>query len=468
MQPSEADRRFSELREQLKRLLEKQTNNAADTTRDDATHIWQLLDALQQALADESRALQDSHADALQLAAANAEREQNMLTEALLQVTTRLSESLDLDAVLDHILAMLRQVVPYDGANLMMLDRLDATKARIVRIHGYNRPQLASWMHSQTFDIEQIAGFRRMVDTQQPLVVPYVEKQADWSTWDLTHGIRSYVGVPIIVDEEAIAFLNLDSFHAGFYNQSHARKLQAFAHHAAIALRNAQAHERDQQLAALQERQHLARELHDAVSQNLFAAASMTQALKGIVEANPTLVREELHNVSQLLIGAQAEMRTLLLELRPEMLKHASLPQLLSQLVDSLRTRRQIEVETDMPLHEDPPDKVKLTLFRIAQESLSNVAKHASASRVRLKLYRDDSDGSFNLHVEDNGIGFDASNGHTGRFGLLGMRERAHENGMTLKIDSSPGDGTIISVRSTPSVNTGSINSGQTTPPFCD
>jgi signal transduction histidine kinase len=161
-------------------------------------------------------------------------------------------------------------------------------------------------------------------------------------------------------------------------------------------------------------------------------------------DKDPTLVQENLELLSYLIRGASAEMRSLLLELRPDTLKDQTLGKLLETLAVAARARTRatvsLKIESDCLLLED----VTLTLHRIAQESLNNIAKHAEASEVVIDLNCNPE--SANLSIKDDGRGFDPQAIPAGHLGIGIMRERAQKIGATFQIKSNPGDGTSVLV----------------------
>jgi signal transduction histidine kinase len=188
----------------------------------------------------------------------------------------------------------------------------------------------------------------------------------------------------------------------------------------------------------------LARDLHDAVTQTLFSASLIAEVLPRIWERNPDEGRRRLEELRQLTRGALAEMRTLLLELRPSALVDAALNDLLRQLAESItgwaRVPVNVEVEGECTL----PPEVKVALYRIAQEALNNVAKHTGASQATVGLQRQP--GQVRLRISDDGGGFDPEGVPPESLGLGIMRERAEAIGATLAIGSEVGRGTEVTV----------------------
>ncbi|MBN1890942.1 MAG: hypothetical protein JW850_23300 [Thermoflexales bacterium] len=197
--------------------------------------------------------------------------------------------------------------------------------------------------------------------------------------------------------------------------------------------------------AVAAERNRLARDLHDAVSQTLFSASLIADVLPRLWERHPDQARPRLEELRQLTRGALAEMRTLLIELRPATLTEAALGDLLKHLSEALTARARIPVILTVEGQEPelPPD-VKIALYRIAQEALNNMARHSAASRSKVDLRFQA--GQLQLAITDDGRGFDPDSVPPGHLGVSIMRERAESVGARLMIVSEPGKGTQVSV----------------------
>lgn len=197
------------------------------------------------------------------------------------------------------------------------------------------------------------------------------------------------------------------------------------------------------ELATINERHRLARELHDAVSQVLFSANIIAESLPRLKESNPERAFEQLEQLHRLTQGAAAEMRTLLYELRPENLANSKLEDLLSQLCRAIQARKRIEATMRIRSDERKPlpEEVHLALYRIAQESFTNIAKHANARDVRVRYNRRPN--GVEMVIVDNGGGFDINSPLSG-FGLASMRERAEAIKAKLHVQSRIGTGTRV------------------------
>ncbi len=211
------------------------------------------------------------------------------------------------------------------------------------------------------------------------------------------------------------------------------------------AIRQEQARRAEaEQAAAAAERNRLARDLHDAVTQTLFSASLIADVLPRLWGRDPDAGRQRLDEVRQLTRGALAEMRTLLLELRPAALLAADLGELLRQLAEAVTGRARVPVELKIEGNGELPPEVKIALYRIVQEALNNMAKHAGASRATIGLQH--APDRVELWVEDDGRGFDVAGVPAGHLGLGIMRERAAAIDASLDISSQAGGGTRIIV----------------------
>jgi signal transduction histidine kinase len=253
------------------------------------------------------------------------------------------------------------------------------------------------------------------------------------------------MGVPILVDNQVFAAFFVFYARPHQFTDDEQRWLTALAQRAGLALDNARLYEAAAGKAALEERQRLARELHDSVSQALYAIGLNTHAAQQLLAANPERVARLQGDVLNLAETALAEMRALIFELRPESLKTEGLVSALEKHAAAVHARHRLHVDTTFGDEPDVPLATKEALYRLAQEALHNVAKHARAHVVKLELESDM--GELVLRIGDDGRGFDASASYPGHLGLHTMRERTTAVGARLTIDSTPGRGTLVSVR---------------------
>jgi signal transduction histidine kinase len=257
-----------------------------------------------------------------------------------------------------------------------------------------------------------------------------------------TEGIRSVLLVPILVDDQVFGVLVASYRQPRPFPEEEQRLFVALAQRTSLALENARLYEQAQRTAQLEERQRLARELHDAVTQTLFSSSLIADVLPRLWERDPTESRRRLDELRELTRGALAEMRTLLYELRPTALTEAPLGDLLRQLVEATIGHARLPVSLTVEGQRLLPSDVQVALYRIAQEALNNVVKHARAGRAAVSLvYRAD---GVELCVRDDGQGFDPSQRPPGHLGVGIMGDRAAAVGAGLAIASQPGQGTTV------------------------
>ena len=377
-----------------------------------------------------------------ELSEANAaEREQRTLAEALRDTASLLSSTLDLEEVLDRILTTIERVVPHDTASVVLLEGADV---RVVRTRDLAGQYLIQDDLHRRFPLDELPNLVRMTRTHQPVVVTDTRADANWrqragSTW-----VRAFLGAPIEVDGSVIGFINLNSATAGFFSALHAERLRAFADQSAIAIKNARLYEHAEELAAMRERHRLARDLHDAVSQTLWTAGLIADVLPALWVSDPAEAARSLEKLQRLTHGALAEMRTLLLELRPSTLVEVPLRDLLSQLAEAAMSRKKIGITIMVEGQCSLPPDVHTGFFRLAQESLNNIVKHSRATHVDVELQCDQDRAA--LRIRDDGCGFDPSHVSPQRLGLGIMRERADAIGARLDITSTVGQGSEIAV----------------------
>lgn len=210
-----------------------------------------------------------------------------------------------------------------------------------------------------------------------------------------------------------------------------------------IALKNVQLYARAEAEAATAERSRLARDMHDAVSQTLFAVHMIAGTLPRLWERHPDEARRQLDQLQTLTRGAQSEMRMLLLELRPEALEVTTLPDLIEHLIRGTASRTPAAFTIDVDGGCNLPYEVKIALYRIAQEALHNVVRHAGAQEIIVRLRCTD---GVTLLIRDDGCGFDPASVSSDHLGQRTMRERAEAVGARLTVESAPGQGTTLTV----------------------
>ncbi|MBV9356710.1 MAG: sensor histidine kinase, partial [Chloroflexi bacterium] len=259
-------------------------------------------------------------------------------------------------------------------------------------------------------------------------------------------GIRSTLAATIGIAGEVFGAFAVHAAERRSFDAQEQRRLLALARRAGLAVQNARLYEQAQQAATLEERQRLARELHDAVTQTLFSTALMAEVIPELWAIDPVEAQQRLAELRRLTRGALAEMRTLLVELRPGALTELPLADLLRQLAEATEGRRRLQVLTRAEGAPRPlPAAIQVALYRTAQEAINNVVKHARARRVAVQLGFEP-DGAVRLQVSDDGCGFDPEAVPAGHLGVRIMRERAAAIGARFQLRSQPGAGSVVEV----------------------
>ena len=261
----------------------------------------------------------------------------------------------------------------------------------------------------------------------------------------LLEGMQSWMWVPLAVRGRIIGGVGVAHEKRNYFTPHHADLALSVANQAAITMINAELYGHAQELAVLEERQRLARNLHDAVNQSLFSAGLIAEVLPRLWDRDQAEARRSLEDLRRLTRGAMAEMRALLAELRPSTLTDSDLGDLLRQLGNALEGRTNLPVAVTVSGEFILPAKVQVAFYRVCQEALNNIAKHAKASRVEIDLKQDGS--AVELRIHDDGKGFDTEQTFSGHYGLGMMRERAEAAGALLTVTSQPGHGTELTIR---------------------
>jgi signal transduction histidine kinase len=360
--------------------------------------------------------------------------------EALYTADEALHASLKVDEVLRALVDVATDLLGADKTAVMVWDdaheRLQARAGR-----GFSPATLARMVHGPGEGVTW-----RVAETGAPIVVDDVRLDPRVAR-DLSdpEGIRSFLQAPIRVGGEVFGVFGVNFCELHTFTQEEQRVVLALAQRAALAIENARLYEQAQGKAALEERERLARELHDSVTQSLYGASLYAEAAGRALadgEVEPAVANlEELRGTIQ---EAQAEMRLLLFELRPPLLEEQGLTGALRSRLNAVEARAGLVTSFEGEAAPRLPAEIEQELFRIAQEGLNNVLKHAHATRVSVRL--DVSDGRIALEIADNGLGFEPSLGGGGGFGLASLQQRAERLGGTLRLDSAPGSGTRVCV----------------------
>ncbi|MBP8270925.1 MAG: GAF domain-containing sensor histidine kinase [Sphaerotilus sp.] len=272
----------------------------------------------------------------------------------------------------------------------------------------------------------------------------------DARTSGLYRGTRAWMAVPLKSRESVMGVLRVDHEEPDFFDEERVRLLTAVGSQTGLAMRHAQLLFQQKDQAVVAERNRIARDLHDAVSQTLFAAnviaGTLGRLAARLVEIDPSAsaLQQQAEALERLNKGALSEMRLLMFELRPGALQHLPLAELFQHAIDALASRGDIEVSHRLAREDRLPSATRIQIYRIAQEALSNIGRHSGASHAVIEWIVPEQGVGGRLRIADDGHGFDPGVSPPGHFGLSNMAERAAEIGATWTITSGPDEGTEI------------------------
>jgi signal transduction histidine kinase len=368
---------------------------------------------------------------------------------SLLEISHTVASTLQLKPLLGLILEQLKLVIDSTGSSILTLEGEDLV------ILDYRDPISHEHLVPLRFPVKHLGLLWEALRARESIIVPDLREEtplaqavrvAMGELRDTTlQDVHTWMAVPLILKDHVIGMLVLTSSQAQAFTERHATLALAIANQAAIAIENARLYAQAQALAALEERQKLARELHDSVSQALYGIALGAHTARTLLDRDPDLVAEPLEYVLSLAKAGLAEMRALIFELRPESLETEGLVSALSKQAAALQARYDVPVETDLCDEPSLSLTVKQELYRVAQEALHNTVKHAGASQVNVRLGQTAE--AIILEIRDNGRGFDSASSFPGHLGLLSMQERVKNLAGVLSIESTPGQGTTIRAR---------------------
>ena len=348
--------------------------------------------------------------------------------QTLLDVAATANSSLHLDDILSRTLELLVDLVGSSRAGVSLLNA-ETGKLKM--------PLLRPEREVDPAEMAKIlqAGQNTIDSGEMLYVVPDVAKGL----------LEPGALLPLQVRERKLGMLAIIGSKGSVFTPEQLSLFKSIADQLSVAIENAYLFEKAEQVAIAAERNRLARDLHDAVTQTLFSASLIADVLPRIWERDHEQGRARLEELRELTRGALAEMRTLLLELRPATLTEVGLAELLRQLTQAIGGRSRLPIALTIEGERPLPPEIQIALYRIAQEALNNISKHAGASQVTLTLAFLPQ--TVRLTIEDNGRGFDPADTPHQSLGLGIMRERAQKIGAVLTINSQIGEGTLVTVQ---------------------
>jgi signal transduction histidine kinase len=361
------------------------------------------------------------------------------------EVSHSFTSTLELNEVMQQVVRLIQQAFGYYHVAIGLIEA-DEVVYRVGAGVLWDDPQFQFKPARLKVGREGLSGW--VAATGESLLIPEVSLEPRY-VWMQGSQTRSELTVPISVKGKIIGVLDIQSNQLNNFDHTDLELMQSLANQAGAAIENARLYEQAKQVAVLEERNRLARELHDSVTQTLYGMTLYAQAAAGqLALGNLEQVAENLREIQDTSQEVLAEMRLLIHELRPPVLEHDGLDVALQARLSAVEGRAGLKTSLKSDLAGRLPATIEEGLYRIAQEALNNVVKHAHAGTVAVYLSR--SGNAVTLEIVDDGVGFDPEAVKArGGLGLPAMQERAAALGGQLAIWSKPGEGTrlVLEVR---------------------
>jgi signal transduction histidine kinase len=347
--------------------------------------------------------------------------------QILLDVAETANSSLDLDELLASTLDLLVSQLDISRCGVSLVDENT----------GYLLPYLLRPDHPASQE-DSAAMMEAAQTTLQAGEMRYISPDPEVGLFEPA------ALIPLLTRGQKLGMLGVIGKEGQEFGSAQLNLFRSIANQLSIAIVNARLFEQAEENAITTERNRLARDLHDAVTQTLFSASLIADVLPKIWSRDPQEGQKRLEELRQLTRGALSEMRTLLVELRPAALEDADLKDLINHLVNAFTARTRLEVDYQVDFYGNPPPEIKEMIYRITQEGFNNITKHADAHRVVLKL--ESRSELVRLTIADDGVGFDTNSLSSEGLGLGIMQERVKALSARLDIHSKIGEGTEITV----------------------
>ena len=370
----------------------------------------------------------------------SALEKRNQEIQALYEADERILRNVSLNQVFQTLVDVAVEMLNADRSMVFAWD--DKQKKIVPRVsHGFSPETLKVMQFAKG---EGIVG--EVMDTGKPAIMRQLEPDSfrpDVRAAVLAEGIRSFVHLPIVVDHKVVGVFNVGFTRPNLIGDDTTRLFSALTHRASISIANMELFEQTKDLAVMEERNRLARDLHDSAKQKAFAALAQLGTARGILNGHGNSATMHLNEAENLVTDVIQELTFLVQEIYPLALQEKGLVTTLREHIFEWENRNDTVVQLITRNEQRLPLEVEQALYRITQEALANVARHSHARRVDLALvYNGD---SVQLSVADDGCGFDVNTKHG--MGLRSIRERVGSIRGTVQIQSTPGHGTRLLVQ---------------------
>lgn len=390
-----------------------------------------LINSLENRVDERTRALQE----------ANAALEQRALQlQTGAQVGREITSILDIDVLLPRVVETIREAFGYYHVQVFLVDR--EANELVLRASSDNKS-----LEHRRLDLDATSINATAAVTGQAVLANNVLHEPGFLPDSQLPETRSELVIPLRLGTQVIGTLDVHNRQVGAFTREDMVAVQSLGDQIVVAIENAHLYDQSRELAILEERTRLARDLHDSVTQSLYSLVLLTEGWRRLLSAGSgAQIEDYLGRIGEIAQQALREMRLLIHELRPPMLEQAGLVGAVRKRLDAVEKRLGIEARVVMDDLVELPASLEEGLYWITQEALNNTLKHAAARKETVRICV--REGMLVLEITDDGQGFDLEAAkHRGGMGLTSMGERARQMGGMLAIESAPGQGTTVTVR---------------------
>jgi nitrate/nitrite-specific signal transduction histidine kinase len=419
--------------------------NIKAETGDEIQQLAEQFNAMAKALKESYTGLEQKVADRTR-----QERQRAEQLRTINEVSRKISSIVKLDELLPYVGNLLRETFHYYNVNIYLLEPSSGKLTLKALCLSGQKGVIPVGVHLEV-DEESIVGW--VAQAGEPILANDVSEDPRYRAVEALKDTRSELAVPVRMGNKVIGVLDIESTDVDAFGEADLYTTQTLADQLAVAIDNARLYEETRQIAVMEERNRMAREIHDTLAQGFSGIILQLEAAEQAMGSDEPALQRHLNQARNLARKSLAEARRSVWNLRPQALEQKPLTEALKLEADRFSQTTGVSVKLNILGNKrDLPPEIEAGILRIFQESVTNVRKHAKATKVEVNLIFNDS--TAELTVRDNGVGFKqkvAGDGEGGKkksdtFGLISMRERARGFGGTFEVQSRAGKGTLVKI----------------------
>ncbi|MBN1375602.1 MAG: GAF domain-containing protein [Dehalococcoidia bacterium] len=374
------------------------------------------------------------------------ERERAEQLRTINEVSRKISSIVNLDELLAYVGNLLRQTFHFHNVNIFLFEPKSG-KLMLKTLHFSGQKNVIPV--GVPLEVDERGTIGKAAKSGDYVLVSNLAEQDDYKIQEGNSETRSELAVPVKMGGRVLGVLDIESIEIDGFDEADVFTAQTLADQLAVAIENARLYQETRQMAVTEERNRMAREIHDTLAQGFTGIILQLEATEQALGDTSEDVQKHLNQARSLARKSLQEARRSVWNLSPQALEQLRIDEAIKHEID--RFKQDHDVEASFTIYgekRDIPPEMGTAIFRICQESLTNIAKHAQATQVEVTLNYDSA--NVELAIKDNGIGFDLEPdgkvGKGGGFGLISMRERAIGQKGKFEVQSEKGEGTLIKV----------------------